>query len=197
MKSRTNGMGLRNRSRILVLLASLPPLLAVAGTALAESDCVAVPGILREVETFLAHSANAQAAGSGAMPIREVLFGVTDIDAEDNGELDAREQVQMTRRTASGGDYTNSGPKKVTIEGIFAGRETLFRLPKRIEGSYRLDSTGATLTYDPDFAVDVGERIIGIPLFMSVHRMTVSREKLAFYFAGNDGTDPDRCYLVQ
>ena len=192
MTSRPRGKGWGAFWRVVALVAGFSPM-----PALADADCVAVPGILGEVESFLTHSAAAQAAGTGTMPIREVLFGVTGIDAEDNGKLDAREVVELTRRTASGGDYSNAGPKKVTIEGIFAGRETLFRLPKRIVGNYRLDDTGATLTYDPAFAVDVGERIIGIPIFMSVHRMTVSRDKLAFYFAGNDGTDPDRCYLVQ
>jgi hypothetical protein len=131
------------------------------------------------------------------MPIREVLFGVTSIDAEDSTALDAREQVQLTRRTANGGDYGNRGPAKITVEGVFAGRETLFRLPKIIEGRYRLDETGATLTYDPAHAVDVGERIIGIPIFLSVHRMVVTRQKLSFFFGGNDGDTPDRCYLIQ
>jgi hypothetical protein len=167
------------------------------GAARADADCVAVPGIAGEVETFLSHSASAQAAGQGTLPIREVLFGVTDIDDEDAAELDAREAVQLTRRSADGGDYGNRGPQKITVDGMFAGRETLFRLPKRILGHYRLDATGATLTYDPDHAVDVGERIIGIPIFLSVHRMIVTREKLSFFFGGNDGDEPDRCYLVQ
>ena len=179
-------------ARLLAVLALLLP-----WPALAATDCMPAPGILGEIETFLQDSATAQAAGAGTMPIREVLFGVTDIDAEDNGKLDTRAQVQLTRRTATGGDYSNSGPKKVTIEGIFAGRETLFRLPKRIEGRYRLDDKGATLTYDPAYAVDVGEHVLGIPFFMTVHRMVVTREQLSFYFAGNDGADPDRCYLVQ
>ncbi|MBI2255378.1 MAG: hypothetical protein HYU58_12220 [Proteobacteria bacterium] len=173
-------------------LATLWPLPAVA-----ETDCVPAPGIAGEVATFLTDSAAAQAAGTGTMPIREVLFGVTDIDDEDQGKLDTREKVQLTRRIATGGDYVNLGPKKITVEGIFAGRETLFRLPKRIEGSYRLDDKGALLTYDPAHAVEVGEHILGIPFFMTVHRMSVTPEKLAFYFAGNDGADPDRCYLVQ
>ena len=183
--------------RVLAILTVLLTGMLQSPPAAAQSDCVPVPGILGEVETFLKDSAAAQTAGAGTMPIREVLFGVTGFDDEDKVKLDGRELVKLTRRTATGGDYSNQGPKKVTIDGIFAGRETIFRLPKRIEGRYRLDESGATLTYDPDYAVEVGERIIGIPLFMSVHRMTVSREKLAFYFAGNDGGDPDRCYLVQ
>lgn len=172
-----------------VLLAALP--------AQAATDCVPAPGILGEIETFLQDSATAQAAGTGTMPIREVLFGVTGIDSEDQQKLDAREPVKLARRTADGGDYSNVGPKKVTIDGVFAGRGTLFRLPKRIEGRYRLDATGATLTYDPAYAVDVGERNIGIPIFMSVYRMVVTRQQLSFYFTGNDSDDPDRCYLVQ
>lgn len=180
------------RYSLCVLLLSLGALPAQAAT-----DCVPAPGVLGEVETFLNDSAAAQAAGQGIMPVREVLFGVTGIDDEDQKKLDGREPVKLVRRTADGGDYSNAGPKKVTIEGVFAGRETIFRLPKRIEGHYRLDANGATLTYDPEFAVDVGERFIGIPLFMSVGRMVVTRQQLSFFFAGNDGDDPDRCYLVQ
>jgi hypothetical protein len=177
------------------LLAGLALLLP--WPALAATDCLPAPGVLGEIETFLQDSATAQAAGAGTMPIREVLFGVTGIDDEDQQKLDGREQVELARRTATGGDYSNKGPKKVTVEGIFAGRETIFRLPKRIEGRYRLDDKGATLTYDPAYAVEVGEHVLGIPFFMTVHRMVVTREQLSFYFAGNDSADPDRCYLVQ
>ena len=179
------------------LIYALLALTLAAGIARADDDCVPVPGIAGEIEKFLTDSAAAQVAGTGTMPVREVLFGVTEIDDEDAAQLDGRAPVELTRRTADGGDYVNRGPEKVTIEGMFAGRETLFRLPPLIEGRYRLDEKGATLTYDPDHAVDVGERIIGIPLFMSVHRMVITREKLAFYFGGNDGDEPDRCYLVQ
>jgi hypothetical protein len=102
----------------------------------------------------------------------------------------------LKRRTADGGDYTNRGPERITVEGIFAERETLFRLPKLILGRYRLDGQGATLAYDPEHTVEVGERVLGIPFFMEMGRMLVTREELAFFFAGNDGPEPDRCYRV-
>jgi hypothetical protein len=164
--------------------------------AWADADCVAVPGIVGEIDSFLGQATAAQGAGSGTMPIDAVLFGVTEIDREDQQELEARERVELTRRTATGGDYTNRGPARITVEGIFAERETLFRLPPLILGRYRLEPDGATLTYDPAHTVEVGERVLGIPFFMEVGRMSVTRRQLAFYFAGNDGAEPDRCYLV-
>lgn len=165
--------------------------------ARAATECMPVPDIAGEVEAFLGYAATAQAAGQGTMPVSKVLFGVSGIDDEDAGQLDARGSVTLTKRTADGGDYVNQGPEKVTIEGIFAGRETLFRLPTKIAGRYRLDADRVTLTYDPAHAVDVGERVIGIPFFVSVHRMVVTQQQISFYFAGNDGDDPDRCYLAQ
>lgn len=162
----------------------------------AEEECMPVPGIAGEVEKFLSEAAVAHAANHGSMPLRDVLFGVTDLDADDASQLNAREPVNLTRRTADGGDYNNHGPKKLMIEGMFAGRETLFRLPKRIKGRYRLADKGVTLTYDPAHAVEVGEHIIGIPMFVSVHRMIVTRTQLSFYFSGNDSGEPDRCYLI-
>ncbi|WP_374378283.1 hypothetical protein [Dongia sp.] len=176
--------------------ALLGSLLFGAVAAHADADCDAAPGVRPEIESFLTRATAAQTAGTGTMPIDAVLFGVTGIDAEDRGELDARAAVELTRRTASGGDYVNRGPARITVEGIFAARETLFRLPKLILGRYRLEGDGATLTYDPDHTVEVGERVLGIPIFMDVHRMSVTPQRLAFFFAGNDGDDPDRCYTV-
>ncbi|WP_374653075.1 hypothetical protein [Dongia sp.] len=184
----------RYRHAMAILLTALA---WAAAPARAERDCTAVPGIVGEIDSFLAQAAHAQGAGSGTMPIDAVLFGVTEIGPEDRQELDTRDRVQLQRRTASGGDYANRGPERITVEGIFAERETLFRLPELILGRYRLEPGGATLTYDPDHTVEVGERVLGIPFFMEVGRMSVSREKLAFYFSGNDGDEPDRCYKVE
>jgi hypothetical protein len=179
-----------------IAAAALLAAIALPGPARAEEDCAAVPGIVGEVDSFLAQARAAQDAGSGTMPVDAVLFGVTEIDGEDRQELDSRERVELKRRTATGGEYSNRGPGRITVEGIFAERETLFRLPELILGRYRLEAGGATLTYDPEHTVEVGERVLGIPFFMEVGRMSVTREELAFFFAGNDGDEPDRCYRI-
>ena len=186
-------MTLRTSLSVPILLVGL---LFGAVHVRADTDCEAAPGVRPEIESFLTRATAAQVAGTGTMPIDAVLFGVTGIDAEDRGELDARAQVELTRRTATGGDYVNQGPARITVEGIFAARDTLFRLPKLVLGRYRLESGGATLTYDPAHTVEVGERVLGIPIFMAVHRMSVTPRRLAFFFAGNDSDDPDRCYTV-
>ncbi len=184
--------------KIRFLSLPVPLFLLLASPAVAESDCMGVNGIRPQIGSFLAQAEQAQAAGEGTMPIQAVLFGVTAIDAEDQGELDARPKVALVRRTANGGDYESRGPKRITVEGIFAERETLFRLPPLILGRYRLEEGGASLTYDPKHAVEVGERVLGIPFYMQVHRMEIKPDELAFYFAGNDdANEPDRCYKVQ
>ena len=135
---------------------------------------------------FLDQAVAAQAAGAGVMPITDVLFGVTEISPEDQQDLARRPPVELTRRTANGGDYVSRGPGRITVEGVFAERDTLFRLTEE----------GATLHYDPAHTVDVGESMLGINFFMSVNRTEISKDKLAFFFEDNDGDEPDRCYLV-
>ena len=187
----------RGNIRGLVVLAAL-----VVGSALvaipaqAEEDCVAVPGIATEIDSFLDRAVAAQAAGKGAMPITDVLFGVTEISAEDQQELARRAPVELTRRTATGGDYVSRGPDRITVEGVFAERDTLFRLPELIIGRYRLTGEGATLLYDPAHTVDVGESLLGINFFMSVNRTEITRDRLTFFFEDNVSNEPDRCYLV-
>ena len=177
------------------LLALLVVLPLGAAPAAARTDCVAVAGIGPEIAKFLDAVAAIQAAGRGRLPLTDVLFGVTGIDAHDRKALDRRTPVTVTRRDATGGDYENDGPKKITVEGIFAERQTFFRIPKRVRGRYTLTPDGGvTLVYDPEYTVDLGERILGIRFFAAIHHTVITRDGLAFFLDENAGPDPDRCY---
>ncbi len=193
-------LGMINQGMITlgIFLPAVIALMVVLGAppARAEDDCVAVLGIGPEIDRFLDQAVAAQAAGAGVMPITDVLFGVTEISPEDQQDLARRPPVELTRRTANGGDYVSRGPGRITVEGVFAERDTLFRLPELIVGRYRLTEEGATLHYDPAHTVDVGESMLGINFFMSVNHTEISKDKLAFFFEDNDGDEPDRCYLV-
>ena len=168
-----------------------------AAPAAAKSDCVAVAGIGPQIAKFLAKVAAVQAAGQGSLPLMEVLFGVTGIDAHDQKALDRRAPVTVKRRDATGGDYANNGPKTITVEGIFADRQTFFRIPKQVRGRYTLGPDGGvTLVYDPEYTVHLGERVLGIRFFAAIHHTVITRDGLAFFLDENAGPDPDRCYRV-
>jgi len=187
---------MRLRRRTVPLFALVVALLVLAAAPVrAETDCVAVPGIKPEIAKFLSEVAAAQAAGQGTLPLMDVLFGVTGIDAHDQKALDRRDPVLVTRRDAGGGDYANQGPKTITVEGIFAGKETFFRIPKQVRGRYTLGADGGvTLAYDPEATVELGERHLGIRFFATIHHTVITRDGLAFFLDDNAGPDPDRCY---
>jgi len=184
--------------RRITLLAFIATGLAVS-TAHAATDCVDVPGIGPEIAKFLDEVKAAQAAGQGTLPLMDVLFGVTAINATDQQALDKREPVKVTKRAEAGGDYSNHGPKKITVEGIFAAEQTFFRIPKLVTGRYTLSLKGGaldgvTLNYDPAHTVQLGASVMGMRFFKPIHHTVITRAGLAFFLDTNAGPDPDRCY---
>ena len=187
-----------------LILALLPlaaaPLPIGVVPAHAATECRPVRGIGPEIAKFLDEAAAANAAGQGTLPLRDALFGVTGINAEGQKALDGRAMVHLTRRDATGGDYTNEGPKKVTIEGIFAEQETYFRMPPLVKGRYTIDApdgvnvASVTLLYDPEHTVDLGEPHVGMRFFKGTHHTLITRDGVAFFLDNNAGPDPDRCY---
>ncbi len=178
---------------VTLILALLP--IAVAPPAHAETTCKTVPGIGPQIARFFDEVAAAQAAGQGTLPLMDVLFGVTDIGAEDQKALDARKLVELTPRDAEGGDYVNAGPEKVTIEGVFAEQETYFRMPAKVAGRYTIDApdgvvAGVTLHYDPEHTVDLGEPHMGLRFFKPTHHTVITRDGIAFFLDKNAGPRP-------
>jgi len=198
----------RRTAPLSALILTLLPLALLPITVMparAATICKPVPGIGPQIAKFLDEAAAAQAAGQGTLPLRDVLFGVTGIDAEGQKALDGRALVHLTRRDATGGDYTNEGPEKITIEGVFAEQETYFRMPPKVQGRYTIDApdgvnpdgvniAGVTLFYDPEHTVELGEPHVGIRFFKGTHHTVITREGVAFFLDQNTGPDPDRCY---
>jgi len=184
---------------LFTLILTLLPLTA-APPAQASTECRPVTGIGPQIAKFLDEVAVAQKAGEGSLPLMDVLFGVTDISAEDQKALDQRKLVELAPQGAGGGDYTNQGPGKITIEGVFAEQETYFRMPKLVKGRYTIDAlegvkvASVTLHYDPKHTVDLGEPHVGLRFFKPTHHTVITRDGVAFFLDNNTGPDPDRCY---
>jgi hypothetical protein len=170
------------------------------GPARAATTCRPVSGIGQEIAKFLDEVAVAQAAGRGSLPLMDALFGVTDINADDQKALDRRKLVELSPHGVTGGDFVNEGPEKITIEGIFAEQETYFRMPPLVKGRYTIDAPdgvnvrSVTLLYDPKHAVDLGEPHVGLRFFKPTHHTVITRDGVAFFLDDNTGPDPDRCY---
>jgi hypothetical protein len=153
--------------------------------AQAATDCRPVTGVGPEIAKFLDEVAVAQ-AWQGTLPLRDALFGVTDINAEGQKVLDGRALVHPTRRDATGGDYTNQGPERVTIDGVFAEQVTYFRLPQQVQGRYTIGADGGvTLFYDPKHTVELGEPHIGLRFFKATHHTVITRDGIAFFLDKN------------
>jgi hypothetical protein len=156
-----------------------------------------------EIAKFLDEVKAAQVAGQGTLTLMDAFFGVTQIDADDQQDLAKREPVKIVKRDETGGDYSNRGPKKITVEGLFAGEQTFFRIPKFLAGRYTLavngDSPngppeGVTLNYDPAHSVELGATVMGLRFFKPIHHSVITRAGVAFFLDTNAGPDPDRCY---
>jgi hypothetical protein len=194
-------MLLRRRITPLVTLI-LTLLLPAAPPALAATECKPVAGIGPEIAKFLDQVAAAQKAGKGTLPLMDVLFGITEIDAEDQKEIDGRPTVYLTPRGSDGGDFATDGPEEITVQGVFANLETYFRMPPKVRGRYVIDTPdgvnigSVTLIYDPKHAVELGEPHMGMAFFARTNHTVISRNGLAFFLDDNAGPNPDRCYHV-
>lgn len=187
-------MPLRQRILPLVILTLLLP---AALPAQAETECKPVPGIGPEIAKFLNEVAVAQKAGQGTLPLMDVLFGITEINAEDQKKIDGRPTVYLTPRGTGGGDFATDGPEEITVQGVFANLETYFRMPPKVRGRYVIGPDGGvTLIYDPKHAVKLGEPHMGMKFFARTNHTVITRDSLAFFLDDNTGPDPDRCYHV-
>jgi hypothetical protein len=189
-------MSLRQRSLPLFALTLTFVLLPFAALpARAETECNTVAGIGPEIAKFLDEVAAVQAAGQGSLPLMDVLFGITEIDAEDQKEIDGRPTVHLTPRGTGGGDFATDGPEEITVEGVFANKVTYFRMPPQVRGRYTIDpGGGVTLIYDPKHAVELGEPHMGMAFFARTNHTVITPDGIAFFLDDNAGPDPDRCY---
>lgn len=188
------------QTRSIALFALFITTLATPATpAHAATECKPVPGIGPEIAHFLDEVKAIQAAGQGALPLMDALFGVTNIEVGDQQDIARREPIKVRKNAETGGDYSNRGPKKIVIEGLFAGETTFFRIPKFLAGRYTLTVhgdalDGVTLNYDPAHSVELGAEVMGMRFFKPIHHTVITRDGLSFFLDTNAGPDPDRCY---
>jgi hypothetical protein len=185
------------RPTLLALL--LAALATTISPAHAATECKDVPGIGPEIAKFLDEVKAMQAAGQGDLPLMHALFGITNIDAKDQQDIARREPIKVVKNAATGGNYSNRGPKKILVDGLFAGETTFFRIPKFFAGRYTLTVhgdalDGVTLNYDPAHSVELGAEVMGLRFFKPIHHTVITRDGLAFFLDTNAGPDPDRCY---
>ncbi|HEX9448128.1 MAG TPA: hypothetical protein VF920_09110, partial [Dongiaceae bacterium] len=88
----------------------------------------------------------------------------------------------------------NRGPKRITVNGMFAARPTFFQIPKLVSGHYVSTRDSLTLIYDDGHAVKVGETFLGMKFSKVVNHTVITRTRLSYFFESNDGDTPDRCY---
>jgi hypothetical protein len=165
-----------------------------ASRALADAGCLPAPGINASIDKFIDDVQAVQQSGQGSLPVQDALFGVSDINANDQQALANREQIKLTRQEPARGSFTNRGPKRITVNGIFATRPTFFQIPKLVTGHYISTKDSLTLVYDDGHAVKVGEKFLGMSFSKIVNHTVITRTKLSYFFESNSGDTPDRCY---
>lgn len=174
--------------------ALLASLVAAIPAALAEDGCLPAPGINASIDKFIDDVQAVQKTGQGELPVMDALFGVTEINDADQRALATRELIKLTRGQAQNGTFINHGPKRITVNGIFATRPTFFQIPKLVTGRYVSTPDSLTLTYDEGHAVKVGETFLGMRFSKLVNHTVITRSRLSYFFESNAGDTPDRCY---
>jgi hypothetical protein len=173
------------------LLASL---IVASPVARSDDGCLQAPGINASIDKFIDDVQAVQQVGQGELPVTDALFGVTDINAADQQALATREQIKLTRGQPTDGTFVNRGPKRITVNGIFATRPTFFQIPKLVSGHYVSTPDSLTLIYDQGHAVKVGETFLGMKFSKLVNHTVITRSRLSYFFESNSGDTPDRCY---
>jgi hypothetical protein len=164
--------------------------------AAADANCRRVPGLSTPIQAFLLDAGAVHAAGGGVMPLKDFLIGITDISHSDMQELKARAPIAWVKETDAGGKFSNAGPQDISFQGIFASTETYFRIPRTVRGTYSILSNGVQIVYDPQYRMEVGEKILGMKAFRSINHTVTTANQLTFFFGSNASGDPDRCYLA-
>lgn len=169
----------------------------VIWSSLAHADCVEVKGIGPSIDRFIADVKMAHERGRGTMPETEALIGVTAVDVQDRKRIAARSPLELIRQGDRNGRFANDGPAAIAVAGDFAGGHFVFEIPKHVRGSYRVLPDGIEFDYDdPALAINMAERILILTFKREIRRIVVTSRQLQFFYVGNDGSQPDRCYAV-
>ena len=185
------------RKKIEPWLAILFAASLVTTPAAADPDCRKAGDIAPGLQKLIREFQSADHSGVAALSVEDFLVGVTQIAPPDRADLDRRGSVKVAKTGPSEGSVNNDGQKQLQFEGIFASRQTFFRVPQHIQSRFHLAADKLTLSYDSEHALQLGEAIpfVGIPVFLTVNHVVVTRDRLYFFWGSNSGDDPDRCYV--
>jgi hypothetical protein len=163
----------------------------------ADPDCRSAGNIAPGLQKLIHEFQDAERTGAAALSVEDFLVGVTDIAAQDRADLDRRGAVKVAKTGPSEGSVANDGQKQLQFEGLFAGRQTFFRVPQHIQSRFHTAPDKLTLYYEPSHALQLGEALplIGIPVFLTVNHVVITPNRLFFFWGSNSSDQPDRCYI--
>lgn len=172
-------------------------LLVLTRPAAADPDCRPAGDITPGLQKLIHEFQDAERTGSGALSVEDFLVGVTDIAPQDRADLDRRGAVKVAKTGPSEGSVANDGQKQLQFEGIFASRQTFFRVPQHIQSRFHTAPDKLTLYYEASHALQLGEALplIGIPVFLTVNHVVITPNRLYFFWGSNSSDEPDRCYI--
>ncbi len=165
--------------------------------AAADPDCVAAGPISPGLEKLVRDFQTADRAGRDALSVQDFLVGVTNIPASDEAALNRRGPVEAAKTGAGTGSIANNGRIQLEFQGIFARKQTFFKVPPNIKARYVTSADKVTLYYDSAGAIQVGEAVplIDVPFYRTINHVIVSGDKLLFFWGSNTGPEADRCYV--
>jgi hypothetical protein len=166
----------------------------IGAPAAAAASCKQIPGIAAAVDRFIDKVHALQLTGRGTLPVTDALFGFQHIDPKGLRDLDQRQPIEVTRQDTDDGTFINRGPQPVIVTGKFAQNETFFDIPALVKGSYVSTPDSLVLTYDPAYAVKVGQSFLGMKFSHTINHTVITRRSLAYFFDQNTSDEPDRCY---
>lgn len=185
------------RRTVALWLAIFVAALLVNTPAAADPDCRKAGDIAPGLQKLIREFQSADHNGTAALAVEDFLVGVTKIPPPDRADLDRRGSVKVAKTGPSEGSVNNDGQAQLQFEGIFASRQTFFRVPQHIQSRFHLAADKLTLYYDAAHALQLGEALpfVGIPVFLTVNHVVITPDRLYFFWGSNSGDDPDRCYV--
>ncbi|HEY4112675.1 MAG TPA: hypothetical protein VGM17_01325 [Rhizomicrobium sp.] len=168
-----------------------------ASAALAEPECRPAGPISAGLAKLIVEFSRAMPRRDAQAPVEDFLVGVSGISPSAKAALARRHPTQIVAARAGEGDLTNEGAAPLQFDGIFAGRQTLFKIPQRVRAHYRVDAGKLTIAYAYGAAIELGERVplVGIPVYHRINHLVVAPDRLLFYWDSNADGEADRCYV--
>lgn len=172
-------------------------LLLSGWTALAEPDCRPAGPISPGLAKLIGEFSRATPKHNAQAPVEDFLVGVSGISPPARAALARRHPTRILAARAGEGDLANDGAAPLQFDGIFAARQTLFKIPEHVRAHYRADQGKLTLAYAEGAAIELGENVplVQIPVYHRINHVVIMPEKLLFYWDDNSDGEADRCYV--